>query len=79
MYPVINKFKLFNKVFYHLYITGRKKYVLQLRLNAAANTQPSRNKKGSTADGWNLLYRSFNVSFTSISKFLMFVYLFNDF
>ncbi|EFX67620.1 hypothetical protein DAPPUDRAFT_115299 [Daphnia pulex] len=41
-------------------IPGRMKCVLKLTLHAAANTQPSQNKKGSTADGWNLLYQSFN-------------------
>ncbi|EFX67622.1 hypothetical protein DAPPUDRAFT_115296 [Daphnia pulex] len=41
-------------------IPGRIKCVLKLTLHAAANTQPSQNKKGSTADGWNLLYQSFN-------------------
>ncbi|XP_045032584.1 uncharacterized protein LOC123474440 [Daphnia magna] len=44
-------------------IPGRMKCVLKLTLHAAANTQPSQNKKGSTADGWNLLYQSFNASY----------------
>ncbi|KAK4027184.1 hypothetical protein OUZ56_016196 [Daphnia magna] len=44
-------------------IPGRMKCVLKFTLHAAANTQPSQNKKGSTADGWNLLYQSFNASY----------------